>query len=275
MIFKTIATGLSGICIAISAYAVEIRVKSTEQLLREIGPDKTLVLEAGDYVLSQMAVMPGTNPYIEWRDSYDGKELWISGVNNLAIRGEGKVKILTHPRYSFVMSFSGCNNIVFENITAGHTQSGYCTGGVFLFEQCSDVMINNCILFGSGTVGIYLDGTKSFVMQGGMINNCTYGLGTINNSQNVSFLKTGFYSTGEFNLFNITASQQVTFSQCTFKNNFNGQYFPYFFYVIESQNISITRCTFTDNKVQQFTNKSGVFTISDCRFKKNTFSTPK
>lgn len=275
MIIKNISAGILWIFTVISAYAVEVRIKSVEELLREIGPNKTLILEAGEYELSQMAVIPVNNPYIEWKPVYEGKELWINNISNLEIRGEGKAKILTHPRYSFVMNFSGCQNITLDNITAGHTPNGYCTGGVFFFEQCKTVLVSNCILFGSGTVGVQLENTEAFTMKGGVVHNCTYGLGYIRHSVNVSFLEVGFYNTGEFHLFEIDSSQEVLFSKCRFKNNFNGEYLPYFFHVNASPGIAITKCIFTDNKVQEFTNDNSAFHISQTKFKKNVFATPK
>ena len=80
-------------------------------------------------------------------------QLTVQNLSNLTIRAEGDdVKAHTvsaRPRYAHVINFENCANIMVEGFTAGHTvEPGYCCGGVIGFNNCEDVLVNNCGLYG-------------------------------------------------------------------------------------------------------------------------------
>ena len=85
--------------------------------------------------------------------------LVLNDLNNLSIEAEqgAKVNLLIDPRYAYVLSFKNCNNVNISGIIAGHyPDKGDCTGGVFKFEDCKDIQINDSALFGCGTEGLTL-----------------------------------------------------------------------------------------------------------------------
>ena len=92
-------------------------------LIAAIGPDREIRLAAGTYDLSAEADKPTDNPYCAWQETFDGKELVITGAKNLTITGAGKdsVTISATPRYAQVLWFQNCENLSLTGFTAGHT----------------------------------------------------------------------------------------------------------------------------------------------------------
>ena len=113
--------------------------------------------------------------HYRWEDPFDGPELIISGVSNLTIRGAGAdhtVNVLSAvPRYANVLSFENCSNIMVKGLTVGHVEEpGSCIGGVLKFRNCQDLLVEDCGLFGCGTIGVIGESSKN--MQ--IINNDIY-----------------------------------------------------------------------------------------------------
>ena len=102
-------------------------------------------------------------------------ELIITGVSNLTIRGAGEDHtahvISAVPRYANVLTFENCSNIMVEGLTAGHVEEpGSCIGGVLRFRNSQDILVEDCGLFGCGTIGVIGESSKN--MQ--IINNDIY-----------------------------------------------------------------------------------------------------
>ena len=136
----------------------KVHVSNVNEFLAAIAPDTTIFLEPGEYNLTQAtgySAMGGA--YYQWENTYDGYELVIRGANNLTIEAESPdlVSIVTEPRYANVLRFVNMDNLCLKNIKLGHTpEAGACSGGVLMLEYQNDARIENCKLFGCGTVGI-------------------------------------------------------------------------------------------------------------------------
>ena len=142
-----------------------VHVETVDEFLSAIAPNTVIELAEGVYDLSTASDY-GKNTkssYYSWNlegvdDGNDvDAELIIHSVKDLTIRGAGvdKTTIVAVPRYANVIEFSGCEKISISNLTAGHTNgSDYCTGGVLLMENCNDVNVDTCGLYGCGTIGV-------------------------------------------------------------------------------------------------------------------------
>lgn len=134
----------------------EVRVKTVDEFLAAIGSDTVIKLEGEIFKLSDATDYGayGTD-YYYWHDMFDGPGLVISGVRNLSIIAENDCTIAAIPRYADVLRFVNCENITLSGFTAGHTEEpGECAGGVLSFENCWDIDIADCRLFGCGIMGI-------------------------------------------------------------------------------------------------------------------------
>jgi len=260
-----------------------VSVDNALDFLNAIKSNTVIEMAEGTYNISSV-IENQTNENITTIDNFDGYEPDIYNINDLTIKAKGEVTILLEPRYAWVMMFFNCNNLKFEGITFGHTEKGYCLGGVLAFNECNNVIINNCSLYGSGTVGINTNYCNNVSVINSDIHDCSYGLLYIYDSNNISFKKTKFRNTGEFNLVEIRNCASVKFEKCQFTDNFTNEYMPYFFSIDDniwygyeedgyraSSDIVIKKCSFKNNNVLSFINEDTGVTVSGCKFANNTF----
>lgn len=158
-----------------------VTVTSADEFLAAIAPDTEIIVSA-ELIDFSTAAGYGTSAgeYYRWNESFDGPELYISGVSNLTVRGNGadrKATVLSAvPRYANVLNFENCSNILVKDLTAGHTQEpGYCMGGVLFFLNCEDILIENCGLFGCGTLGVNAYSSKNMQIVNNEIYECSVG----------------------------------------------------------------------------------------------------
>ena len=154
----------------------EYHVKTTEEFLAAIGPNRTIVLEGEEFNLTEGAGGYGGSYYF-WETGYDGPTLVISQVTDLRIRGLGKDRttVLATPRYADVLRFEGCERISVSDLTAGHTESGECVGDVLNFSYCDDIQIKDCSLYGCGVWGIRTASCNWIRVEDCEIYGCSYG----------------------------------------------------------------------------------------------------
>lgn len=249
----------------------EYVVHNAREFVEAIGPQRTIMLRPGDYDLSSVSSMSGE--YYSFLDAYDGMELEINGVSGLVIRGSGKwdSHLITRPRYGHVIRFRGCQNIVVDNIKAGHgPESGYCTGGVLLFEGCQGIRVENSQLYGSGTEGLTLLQSQGVYVGNTVIKSCTYSLMSLVQCQGVTFDKCTLFDTKEFDLVNLDQCGGVDFKKCTFsRNTTSGNYL--FFNVSKSSPVTLRKCRFNGNTTGYFARKEGLLVLKGVKFSENTW----
>lgn len=159
----------------------EVAVSTVDELIGAIGPDTEIILKDGVYDLSTATGYGESwSDYHYWSEEFDGPALVISGVDNLVIHSEsGDVAACTVsavPRYADVLKFKACTNITVSGFTAGHTvEPGYCTGGVLYFEDCDNVLVNNCGLYGCGILGVRAELCSAVAVTGCEIYECSLG----------------------------------------------------------------------------------------------------
>lgn len=226
-------------------YAQEIHVNSASEFLRAIGSNKTIIVESGSVFNLSNAILqlhenyPKEYPMLDYYnneeqmeslddkvfalDAYDGPEIAIKGVKNMTIRGGAShlPLLLTDPRYAYVFSFYDCSNITIENLIIGHTNKGYCEGGVVALNNCSNIIFNNCDLFGCGTEGLTANNVNGLKFNNSHIHDCSYSIMTLNNCQNCSFNNSMFFNNREFDLVNVRGgiTMSIRFKNCHFFQN--------------------------------------------------------
>ena len=183
------------------------------------------------------------------QEIYDGPELMLTGIHNLTIQGVGdkKSEIVIEPRYAFVMNFQDCSNITIENIKAGHTEGGYCAGGVFSFENSSGIRINDTLMYGCGTYGLHMERVSDMKVADSSIYECTYGVMTVYSCADILFENCIFRDNKGFNMVSVGNSFGFTIDSCEFLRNTFDMY-PYpMFSISQSENVEIKNTKFIDN----------------------------
>ena len=192
------ALGLCGIAAAEEAAPEQTRVEvfTVDEFLDAIAPNTEIVLATGEYNLTKATGYPRSNSaYYHWEGCYDGYELVITDVENLSIVGgdPNAVTISTEPRYANVLRFDNVDGLTLSNLVVGHTrEQGYCTGGVLYFDSSRNVEIQDCRLYGCGTLGVQLYACKDVHVDGSEIYECSYGCIEVTGSENVLFENSKF-----------------------------------------------------------------------------------
>lgn len=159
----------------------EVVVSTIDELIAAIGSDMEIILKDGEYDLSTAKDYgTGRSHVYYWSEEFDGPALNVYGVDNLVIRSESgdpkKCSISAVPRYANIFSFKTCTNITVSGITAGHTvEPGYCMGGVLYYEDCDNVLVSNCCLYGCGILGVQAEYCSGVSVTGCEIYECSYG----------------------------------------------------------------------------------------------------
>jgi hypothetical protein len=237
-----------------------IKVSNAHQFLEALGSDRIIEMAPGKYNLSEWdpilnnqpeqtppypnlknGVGPKLSKGVSWSDDpFDGGEIVLGGVKNLTIRGWGQDSpstIIIDPRYSFVLKFVKCSDIVIESLTAGHSEGGFCMGGVFSFEDSSRITINSSNMFGCGTWGLELSNVSVMNVTNSRIYECTEGIMVISGGKNIAFdncefiENVGVVSVGE---------TTVAISNSIFRDNKNESDYP----IERSENVKFEKCTF-------------------------------
>ncbi|WP_407579252.1 TIR domain-containing protein [Citrobacter koseri] len=247
-----------------------IVIDNVISLLENIGSDKKIFLKQGVYNISKGLAI--NNDYISWKEEYDGKYPILRNIKNLSINAELGTYILIEPRYAFVFEFLGCENINLSNLTLGHTESGYCVGGVLRFDTTTDIELSDCVLFGCGTIGIDLNNVERFNMTKSVIKECTYSIMHIRHSNSIKFTESTFKDTQEFDLIEIENSNSIEICNSIISSNATGEFLPHLFRVIGNcHNLKVIGTEIKNNETKYLINDRTLIEFIDCKFKNNEF----
>lgn len=250
-----------------------VTVSSSKELMENIAPNTKIILKAGNYDLLNPKVL--TNKYIKYSEVFDGYEVILNNITNLTLEADAgaKVNLLIDPRYANVLSFNNCSNINISGLVAGHyPDKGACVGGVFKFEDSSNIQINNSDLYGCGIEGLTLNNVKNLQFINSTIRDCSYGVMTINSSSNISFSGSTFKDNKEYYGINVSESD-LTFDKCTISNNkilgdYSGQYL---FDMDLYSTVKLTNSAIVNNTAKYLTDGGQNFSYKDTTFTGNTF----
>ena len=174
----------------------QVQVRTVDEFLSAIGPDRTIVLDGELFDLSTASNYGGIGTeYYYWMESHDGPELVIHDVNGLTIHTlataarAGITTIAAIPRWANVLSFRNCNDLMLINLTAGHTaEPGACSGGVLHFQNCNNVRLEGMHLYGCGILGIQASQCTNMQIWRTEIYECSQGAAQFFQTDGISFI---------------------------------------------------------------------------------------
>jgi len=225
------------------------------EIIQEINSNNIIKIDKGSYCIENTNIV---NNNIKFRAVYDGYELVVQDVDNLTIEGDENnlTEFLSKFSYANVITFNNCHNIILKNITFGHTleNKGYCTGGVLKFNSCNNIKIYGCTCFGCGTEGFILDNCSDFLIENTDIKECTYGIMSISDSQDMMFRSCKFYNNKEFDLINLLYSQNISFDNCEIYENHTDDFGYSIFKVVLCNEIVFRNGIIKNNKSEYLCN---------------------
>ena len=206
-----------------------VTVTNADEFLAAIGPNTEIVIDTETIDFSTAKDYGGgPKKYYRWEDNYDGPGLIITGADNLTIRSkDGKTKnhtISAVPRYANVLTFLNCDNLVLSGFTAGHTQEpGACVGGVLRFQNCTMISVDNCGLFGCGTLGVDAEACTSITLRSSEIYECSNGGVQMLDTTGITIEKCTFRDLGGNNLMLSGCSDVTVDGEPINGQNYNGR----------------------------------------------------
>lgn len=254
---RTLLTLVAVLFAAVATVAApkKIYVSSAEDFLAALGSNREIILNSEDGFLLTPAIQEmieagklkrfdrssrAKQTGLLYEEDFDGPQVVLAGFKDLIIRSanDDRQCIEVTPRYVNVLTFVSCENITLTNLYLGHTDEGYCSNGVLGFDDCSNVKITNCGLYGCGTEGIELRQSTNFTMQDSEIFHCSYHIMHLYGSSNCKFLNCTFYNNREFEQVSVDSDcQNVLYDRCVFTKN-QGTLFNLY----KPENVVLRRC---------------------------------
>lgn len=232
-----------------------VHVKSTDEFLGAIEPNRKIIAEFSECILNR--TLRRSNAHMHWSDVFDGKELTITNVSNLELEGRGRIVI--EPRYAWVINFRHCHSIAIRGLTLGHTDAGYCQGGVLRFESCSNIFLEKCEFFGCGTYGLeFVDCEKAEIAEI-TIRNCTYGIANFQNVNAFHLNDCEFRDNRCFDGFNFRGDIDLHIRNSRFTGNRINDAFFGIHNATSRLNLYVDDSLFQNNVYPQLTNKPNLF----------------
>lgn len=249
-----------------------IHVSTAGEFLEAIAPDVVIELAPGTYNLTEYLreASDHVSDYVA-RGFTDGWQAEIHEVDRLTIRGEkgGKIEVVAEPRYSDVLYFKDCSDIVIEDITFGHTiEQGNCQGAVLAFDYCRKISLDGLDLYGCGTYGVVADHTVGIALMDCIIRECSYGIVDLLCSD-VVFEGCTFRDNGGFDMLSLSGSF-AHFEGCSFTGNEGSNFLPAYYHSDSESGARFERCTFgrwESQRLNEELKDHGSYVIEkDCQF---------
>lgn len=254
-----------------------VEVATTAELLKEIGSNKRILLKDGVYNLTKETGNKDIAQNASWEEVFDGIQLVIRDVSNLTIEGIGDktAEIVVEPRYANVLSFYNSHGITLKNLEMGHTpEQGSCAGGVVFIVgngEAVDLMIDNCILYGCGTMGLYAENAKNISVTNSIIEECTSSVISLRNASFVFFKDCVFRNSILYIPFDIVGSKEIYFDNCEITDNVSEVDYYSFFRISQSKKVNFINCIIANNTgVQEPSLLKDVY-FENCTVKNNNF----
>ena len=240
-----------------------VYVSTAQELLDKIGSNTTIVLTSSFYNLSNVKNV--NNEHIRKVEYNTGYE--IINVDNLIISGTASIVI--SDRYADVLSFENCTNVELVGLTIGHTEINedyHCDGSVVELSDCSNIKLNQCYLFGCGSIGLSVWNSTDIIIKNSDIYDCNYaGISAYESQLQVENCR--FY---DFILFNsggliYSTSSNINFKNCSFENaqadiliHINDRDWG------TDSKLHFESCSIYNNKYSQFTNNENCLKFTNC-----------
>ena len=167
-----------------------ITVNNAQELVSQIASNTHIKLMPGSYDFNSFDEKFYTF-YYNYRGLRNLENVVIEGI------GEEQIDFLTGSAYSDVLHISNSKKITLKNLNLGHkppVKSGYCEGGVISLSECDGITIDNCTMFGCGTIGIYAYNVSNLVCTNSTIKDCTEDLVYLVTAEGVLFQDCTFIS---------------------------------------------------------------------------------
>ncbi|MBN2403967.1 MAG: right-handed parallel beta-helix repeat-containing protein [Coriobacteriia bacterium] len=203
-----------------SAKTREIKVANAAELLKAIGPDRTILLAPGTYDLTATVDKQARSPYIGWKQGHPQdphRTMVIKDVRNLSLVGDKELRpvILVKSAGIEVLGLSNVSSVHLTDLRICHDpRIGNCSSAVLYIENSRDVRLSNTALYGCGSIGIQAKDVDGIHISDSIIDDCPDQAVTLKNCTNVRFVSSTITRCGNFGVLRLHDCGEVLFENC-------------------------------------------------------------
>lgn len=192
--------------------------------------------------------VPRTEPGLYWEPEYDGNSLYIVKRHDLIIEAvhEDKGFLIVTPSYADVLHFENCENLVIKNLIMGHQVTGTCVGDVLVLNNCKNITVEDCELFGCGVNALSTSHSSIISVHGTKLYGCSDRGVDLYSTENIGFDKCEIFNNGS-GMYVDPYCKNITFDKCNFHDNRGQLFLCYAKTTVKNSQIVHHHDDFTDN----------------------------
>ena len=246
-------------------------VGTVKELLKNLGPNRTIVLKKGDYQL--WTAYDQSGPNYGWLEGDDGKELTIDNADNLTIRGADGARLLTNSLKAYLIGFYGSSNLELDNLVFARQIQGdeVPDAGMVYVETVTKLSISRSSF--AGPSGYPLEiwdcgdvSLRDLKVAGGVLGALSVGQTKILTVKGGSVSKVEGYP-----LVYSEKNGSLTFDGTAFADNSGGNFVEIYPNEGEESSLLFKNCSFARNQFEYFSGTSNLPETQDCSFDGSSF----
>jgi hypothetical protein len=270
------ALALALIAVAAAAFAQSkpaqpITVSDAKQLVGAIAPGRTIVLRKGDYRLS--AAYGVTSAYATWNEGDDGKELSLSKLENVTIRGAEGARIVSDAGMSSILGVYDSKNVTFDNIRfvrLPKKDSDVGSGSLYA-ESVTGLTLDRCSFEGPTTIAIELWECQGVSIKRSEIAAATSGALSASYARDLEVAASRVSGCEGYPLIYLEESDGVLFQGTRFEGCAGGNLIEIYAESGGVESVLFEDCAFEGNDVEYFAGSEILPSTEGCRFADNSF----
>lgn len=252
-----------------------VTVSTVAELLEAIAPDAHIILAPGTYNFSAMTEeeIAGCSDYVDQDDLLNYEYFLISDVTGLTLEAaeDGMVELVTENGGASVLDIRKSDNVTLRGLTCGHVvERGECSGSVLYAEDCKNLTIEGCHLYGCGTDGIWTQRVDGLTVTGTEIYECSESVFALeDDTTGAIFDRCRFYSNYSSILFYFSDGTDILVKDTEIYDNQGDLMLDYTEYGedMDNRHITFRNCIFRDNRRMDTDPASWpCATFEDCEF---------
>jgi hypothetical protein len=246
-------------------------VTDAPSLIENIGSNRTVVLKKGDYLLS--AAYGIETDFVSWYEGEDGRELELSDLENLTIRGSEGARIVCDAADASVLSLYSSKNVTFDNLRFVRAvgKDDYVGGGGLYAEGAVNLVVDRCTIEGPQSFGLELWSCPGAVVKRTDISQADSSAIIAYFSDGLGISQSKVHDCEGFPLVSIQDSDNVSIADTAFTSNYGGILVEIYREGGYADSVGFEGCSFVDNDFEYFSGQDILPYTNECGFDGNSF----
>lgn len=248
-----------------------MNVSNATELLKAIGPNRVIQLKKGEYLLSSAYGVK--SKYVEWIDADDGKELSLSDLSGMTIKGVAGSRIVVDSPSAYYLDLQNSSQVSFENLVfvrKVEEDAEISAGGIYV-ENSTDVSLARLSFEGPSGYPLELSDSSGVTIQGCRLSSGQYGAIYAGSCSDVSVEDTEISDNEGYPLISLEECSYWDFSNCRVTGNYGMTLMEIYAESGEAESITFTGCDFSGNEFDYFAGPGPLPETIDCAFDSNSF----